>query len=56
MKQGRRFCDAPIPNDYYHDEGYEAELNPAVASSEYMEEPDYRDIIRQLTLSSLQNG
>jgi hypothetical protein len=56
MNQGRRFCDEPFPDDYYHDEEYEEELKLAAASSEYMEEPDYRDIIRQLTLSSLQNG
>jgi len=57
MNHGRRFSEEPIPDDYeYDDQGHEAELNLTVAGSEYMEEPDYRDIIRHLTLQSLRNG
>jgi len=57
MKYGRRFSDESYPDDYdYYDQGREPELNLAVTGGEYMEEPDYRDIIRQLTLQSLRNG
>jgi len=57
MNHDRRFSDDPYPDGYdYYDQGREPELNLAVAGGEYMEEPDYRYIIRQLTLQSLHNG